>query len=56
MQDNNNVWTERLAWCGQYAVLALLLSGCYQPPLRLGALRALHAWDHVKDSICVHCG
>lgn len=47
--------TTDLAWWCQDAVLALLLGGVFQPPIRLGALMTLHAYDHL-DAACVRPG
>lgn len=56
MQESGNVWTNELAGMCHLAGLKVLLSGRYQPPVRIGALRACHQWAHVTGVECVECG
>ena len=56
MQRAGDRLTPELAWQCQLAVLAMLLTGLHQPPLRLGALRVLHAFDWLEGVECVSCG
>ncbi|KAL4855398.1 hypothetical protein ACK3TF_003947 [Chlorella vulgaris] len=55
-QESGNVWTNELAGMCHLAGLKVLLSGRYQPPVRIGALRACHQWAHVTGVECVECG
>lgn len=56
MQESGNMWTNELAGMCHLAGLKVLLSGRFQPPVRIGALRACHQWAHVAGVECVECG
>ena len=56
LQANSYNWSPTLARRCQTVVLRILLCGCYQPPIRAGALRLVQArsrqWD---DCACEKC-
>lgn len=53
MQSHKEKWSTSLAKECQECVLAMLVVGLYQPPLRVGALRVLHSFQAMKE--CIKC-
>ena len=55
-QANGYTWNEHLAELCHHTGLKVLLSGRYQPPVRIGALRVCHQYGKVDGVNCVECG
>lgn len=59
LQKNKGKWNKELARECQEIVLAMLVVGLFQPPMRVGALRLLHNYtsSHNSKDHCLfeHC-
>lgn len=57
MQANGRQWTKALAETCLNTGRGLVLSGCWQPPLRLGSARVMHLFNKRLGYHCTekHC-